>query len=236
MIMKSARVQVFAILGIIIFIFDVSGQIRGQLYEDLQVRGTVTDALTKEPINATLIFESVPDASDVYIIDAGNKGNGSYEVTIRSKEKFIVEISSDNYKPEIDTVVIEDDLSGLDFQLLSVKPGQLLRLHNIYFAQGDYKILDQSHQEIGEIILLLNQYPDMVIRLEGHTDRLGGRSANLVLSENRVQEIKKYLINSGINQKRIKTAAFGGTKPISTEGTEESRQLNRRVEVRILSI
>jgi outer membrane protein OmpA-like peptidoglycan-associated protein len=76
----------------------------------------------------------------------------------------------------------------------------------------------------------------MVIRLEGHTDRLGGRSANMTLSENRVQEIKKYIISNGINQKRVKTAAFGGSKPISTEGTEESRQLNRRVEVRILSI
>jgi len=236
MIMKSARGPVFVLLVIFIFAFDVSGQIRNKIYEDLKVRGTVIDALTKEPINATLIFESVPDASDVYIIDAGDEGDGSYEVSIRSKEKFIIEISSENYKPEIDTIVIENHLSGLDFQLLSVKPGQLLRLHNIYFAQGDYKILDQSFQEISEIVLLLNQYPDMVIRLEGHTDRLGGRSANMVLSENRVQEIKKYLINSGINQKRVKTAAFGGSKPISTEGTEESRQLNRRVEVRILSI
>jgi outer membrane protein OmpA-like peptidoglycan-associated protein len=234
--MKSARMPVIALLGIFVLIFDVSGQIRSQMYEDLMVRGKVTDALTKEPINATLIFESVPDASDVYIIDAGNEGDGVYEVSIRSREKFIVEISSDNYKPEIDTVVIEDDLSSLDFQLLSVKPGQLLRLHNIYFAQGDFQILEQSRQEISEIVLLLNQYPDMIIRLEGHTDRLGGRSANLTLSENRVQEIKKYLINSGIHHKRVKTAAFGGSKPISTEGTEESRRLNRRVEVRILSI
>jgi outer membrane protein OmpA-like peptidoglycan-associated protein len=234
--MKSARVPVMVLLGIIIFTFDITGQIRNQIYEDLLVRGKVIDALTKEPINATLIFESVPDASDVYIIDAGDKGDGSYEVSIRSKEKFIVEISSESYKPEIDTVVINDNLNGLDFQLLSVKPGQLLRLHNIYFEQGDHKILDQSQQEISEIILLLNQYPDMVIRLEGHTDRLGGRNANMVLSENRVQEIKKHLINHGINQKRVKTAAFGGSKPISTEGTEESRRLNRRVEVRILSI
>jgi len=234
--MKSARMPVIVLLAVFIFAFDVSGQFNDQMYEDLKVRGTITDALTKEPVQATLVFESVPDASDVYIIDAGDEENGSYEVTVRHKQKYIVEISSDNYKPEIDTVVIGSDLSGLDFQLLSVKPGQLLRLHNIYFAQGDYQILDQSHQEISEIVLLLNQYPDMVIRLEGHTDRLGGRSANMALSENRVQEIKKYLINSGINQKRVKTAAFGGSKPISTEGTEESRQLNRRVEVRILSI
>jgi outer membrane protein OmpA-like peptidoglycan-associated protein len=85
-------------------------------------------------------------------------------------------------------------------------------------------------------VALLKQYPDMVIQLEGHTDRQGGRSANMELSEDRVLEIKNYLVNTGINPKRIKTAAFGDTRPISTENTEESRQLNRRVEVRIISI
>ena len=82
----------------------------------------------------------------------------------------------------------------------------------------------------------MNQYPDMKIRLEGHTDRLGGRRANMKLSENRVLEIKEYLVSRGIHHKRIKIAAFGGTKPISTENNEESRQMNRRVEIRILSI
>jgi OOP family OmpA-OmpF porin len=76
----------------------------------------------------------------------------------------------------------------------------------------------------------------MIIQLEGHTDRQGGRRANLVLSENRVLEIKSRLVSAGINQKRIKTVAFGDRKPLSTENTEESRKLNRRVEVRILSI
>jgi outer membrane protein OmpA-like peptidoglycan-associated protein len=56
------------------------------------------------------------------------------------------------------------------------------------------------------------------------------------LSENRVLEIKKYLVNEGVDQKRIKTAAFGGSRPISTENNEEARRQNRRVEVRILSI
>jgi len=233
--MKSIKIPVIVLLVNLVIVFETIGQVGYQLYEDFKVKGTIVDALTKEPINATLVFESVPDASDVYIIDSGT-GNGLYEVTIRSRKKYIVEITSNTYKPEIDTVTIDENISGLDFELLSVKPGQLLRLHNIYFAQGDYQMLEKSRQEISEIVLLLNQYPDMTIQLEGHTDRLGGRSANMELSENRVQEIKKSLVNSGINHKRIKTAAFGGGKPISTENNEASRQLNRRVEVRILSI
>jgi outer membrane protein OmpA-like peptidoglycan-associated protein len=233
--MKSLRLPVILLLVFLAIAFNVFGQTGYQLYKDYKIRGTITDALTKEPLNATLVFESVPDASDVYIIGSGIS-NGAFEVTIRNDRKYVVEVSSNNYKPEIDTVLIGGNQSGLNFELLSVKPGQLLRLYNIYFAQGDYKILDQSLQEISELVLLLNQYPDMKIRLEGHTDRLGGRRANMELSENRVLEIKKHLVEHGINHKRVKTAAFGGNKPISTENTEESRQMNRRVEIRILSI
>jgi outer membrane protein OmpA-like peptidoglycan-associated protein len=233
--MKSVRLPVIALLVFLTMAFNVFGQTGYQLYKDYKIRGTITDALTKEPINATLVFESVPDASDVYITGSGQT-DGTFEVTIRNDQKYVVEVTSDNYKPEIDTVLIRGNQSGLNFELLSVRPGQLLRLYNIYFAQGDYKILDQSLQEISELVLLLNQYPDMRIRLEGHTDRLGGRRANMELSENRVLEIKKYLVNQGIDHKRVKTAAFGGSKPISTENTEESREMNRRVEIRILSI
>jgi OOP family OmpA-OmpF porin len=234
--MKSVKMPVILLLVMLtINTPGVFSQSSRQLYEDYRVRGTVRDALTKEPITATLVFASVPDASDVYIISAATD-NGSYEVTIRDNNKYVIEISSEYYKPEIDTVVVSGNLSGLDFELLSVKPGQLLRLNNIYFAQGDYHMLDSSYQEVSEIVMLMTQYPEMVIQLEGHTDRQGGRSANMVLSENRVQEIKQHLVSAGINPKRIKTVAFGDRRPISTENTEESRQLNRRVEIRILSI
>ena len=235
MIMKSVKIPVMLLLVTLTMNApDVFSQSEYQLYEDHSVRGTIRDAVTKEPITATLVFESVPDASDVYIITAATD-NGAYEVTIRENNKYILEISSENYKPEIDTVDISGSLSGLDFELLSVKPGQLLRL-NILFAQGDYQIPEASYLEINEILKLLNQYPDMVIQLEGHTDRQGGRRANLLLSENRVLEIKNRLMSAGIHPKRIKTVAFGDRKPISTENTEEARKLNRRVEVRILSI
>ena len=233
--MKPVRLPVIILWVFLTMTLKVIGQTGYPLYKDYKIRGTITDALTKEPVNATLVFESVPDASDVYIVGSGT-GNGVFEVTIRSDQKYVVEVTSDNYKPEIDTVLIGGNQSGLNFELLSVKPGQLLRLYNIYFAQGDYKILDQSLQEISELVMLLNQYPNMKIRLEGHTDRLGGRRANMELSENRVLEIKKYLVDHGINHKRVKTTAFGGSKPISSENTEESRQMNRRVEIRILSI
>jgi len=200
-----------------------------------KISGMVTDVTDNHPLKATVIFQTLPDISEVYIGDS-QEASGMYAIGLHNRNRYLVEVSAPNYKPEIDTVVIEHDMDSVNYQLVSVKPGSILRLQRIYFAQGDYKIQPDSYGELSELLLLLERYPNMIVRLEGHTDRLGGRQANMTLSQNRVDEIKKYLISKGIEDKRIKTQAFGGNRPLSTENTEESRQLNRRVEVRILSI
>lgn len=200
-----------------------------------RISGVVTDAADHHPLKATVIFQTLPDISEVYIGDS-RENSGSYAIGLHNRNRYLVEVSAPMYKPEIDTLVIDNNMDSVNYQLVSVKPGSILRLHRIYFAQGDYKIQPNSYGELTELLLLLERYPEMVVRLEGHTDRLGGRQANMILSQNRVEEIKKYLISKGIAEKRIKTQAFGGNRPLSTENTEESRSLNRRVEVRILSI
>jgi len=223
------------ILSIYMLILLASSSGFSQSVIRYQVTGVVTDATDHHPLKATVIFQTLPDISEVYIGDS-EENSGLYAIGLHRNNRYLVEVSAPYYKPEIDTLVIEHNMDSVNYRLVSVKPGSILRLHRIYFAQGDYKIQPNSFAELTELLLLLERYPQMVVRLEGHTDRLGGRQANMILSQNRVDEIKKYLISKGIEEKRIKTQAFGGNRPISTENTEESRQLNRRVEVRILSI
>jgi len=74
----------------------------------------------------------------------------------------------------------------------------------------------------------------IVIQLEGHTDNQGSSKANLALSEDRVEAVKRYLVSKGIGKDRIKTKSFGGSQPLSNELTQEARAMNRRVEMRIL--
>jgi len=207
----------------------------GQYVINFKITGKITDATTNDPIQATVIFQTLPDISEVYI-DESNDSTGIYAIGLHARNRYLVEVSAPFYKPEIDTIRVDANLDSINFKLLSVKPGNVLRLQRIYFAQGDFRIQQNSYAELNELLMLMDRYPAMVIRLEGHTDRLGGRQANLILSQNRVDEIKKYLMRHGVNEKRIKTQAFGGNRPISTENSEESRRLNRRVEVRILSI
>ncbi|WP_254245274.1 OmpA family protein [Hymenobacter sp. BRD67] len=80
---------------------------------------------------------------------------------------------------------------------------------------------------------ILRDYPTVEILIGGHTDNQGDPALNLKLSEDRVNEVKKYLVSKGIDAKRLTTQGFGGTEPIASNDQEETRRFNRRVEFTI---
>ena len=80
----------------------------------------------------------------------------------------------------------------------------------------------------------MDEDPKMVIQLEGHTDNSGDARVNMKISEDRVEVVKKYLVSKGISKDRVKTKAFGGTKPLSNDRSAKAHSLNRRVEMRVL--
>ena len=82
----------------------------------------------------------------------------------------------------------------------------------------------------------MNQNLSMQIQLEGHTDYRGSKKLNMELSQDRVSAVKEYIVGKGINSRRIKTKAFGGTRPLIRESSLEASEINRRVEVRILKL
>ena len=68
------------------------------------------------------------------------------------------------------------------------------------------------------------------LEMDGYTDNKGKAEANKILSEKRAYAVRKYLIDNGIEEGRLKAAGFGGEKPIGDNNTEAGRKKNRRVE------
>lgn len=111
----------------------------------------------------------------------------------------------------------------------------VITLSDLTFEQAKVKIEPSSLKSLTDLVEMLKNNPKLVIRLEGHTDFRGDRVKNMELSMLRVDAVKKYLLDAThIDERRIKTKAFGGSSPISLEDTEDGRRKNRRVEVRIL--
>jgi outer membrane protein OmpA-like peptidoglycan-associated protein len=116
----------------------------------------------------------------------------------------------------------------------SLEKGKTFRLNHIIFEQGTAKLLTTSFEELDNLVVLLEENPLMEIELRGHTDIDGSPIDNMKLSKERVQLIKEYLTKKGILAQRIHTKAFGSQQPLTRQRDESSKQLNRRVELRIL--
>ncbi|WP_185716373.1 OmpA family protein [Larkinella knui] len=115
-----------------------------------------------------------------------------------------------------------------------VEAGRTYRLNNLLFKQSAYEIEPESYPELDSLVAIMTRNPTMEIELAGHTDNVGDAKLNVALSQKRVDAVKSYLINKGIASSRIQTQAYGGSKPIADNSREETKRLNRRVEVKIL--
>jgi outer membrane protein OmpA-like peptidoglycan-associated protein len=96
-------------------------------------------------------------------------------------------------------------------------------------------IRKESKVVLGRVVALMNKYPDMVIEVGSHTDTRGNAQFNADLSQKRADSTREFIIQSGINAKRITAKGYGESMPIvkcktDTSCTEEEHELNRRSE------
>jgi outer membrane protein OmpA-like peptidoglycan-associated protein len=84
------------------------------------------------------------------------------------------------------------------------------------------------------IIDFLNDHPESNILLEGHADKFSEKVYDHALSQKRADRIKSIILSFGIENDRIETIGYGISKPATGDHNKKSRQLNRRVEVRLL--
>ncbi|WP_338793133.1 OmpA family protein [Bernardetia sp. MNP-M8] len=113
----------------------------------------------------------------------------------------------------------------------SIKKGDIVRLH-IGFERATAIFSDTTG--ISELVEFMKENQAVRIELSGHTDTAGDATLNYKLSQERADAVKLYLMRKNIEANRIETKAYGGTKPISDNTSESSRQKNRRVEMRII--
>ena len=130
--------------------------------------------------------------------------------------------------------VKEYDEVRKDLLLVPIAIGESIRLRNVFFVQSKSELLPESYPELDRLVKIMKDNPTIEIELGGHTDNRGSPEANLELSEKRVDAVKKYLLAKGVGEKRITGKGYGGSQTIAPSNTEDNRQLNRRVEFKIV--
>ncbi len=195
--------------------------------------GRVLEAGSRAGVaNATVTAVLLPNAQNVdFRATSTTDGTGGYQLSLLAGRYRLQ--ASNGLRLAADTLAVAGN-AGHDFTLRGAAVGSKVDLPSIIFAQGKAGLLAPSYAELNRLALALQADPKIEIRLEGHTDNVGPADKNQQLSEDRVLEVKRYLTGRGVAENRITTVGFGGSKPKFDNEREETRKLNRRVELVIV--
>jgi outer membrane protein OmpA-like peptidoglycan-associated protein len=182
------------------------------------------------------------------------EGHGEREEFTQLSKNRVVSISSSTQivLPNTTTVVsdtektVKIEETTLEVQSLSedvdeLEVGQSLAVKGLNFIPGRHVLLRSSEPKLYELLDLLQVHANLKIEIQGHIccsrDGLDGYDVDTdskMLSLNRAINIYQYLVNQGIDPKRLSYKGFGSDKPLVKEVDEPTRQMNRRVEIMIV--
>ena len=201
--------------------------------------GTLVNSRTGDVLpGMSVSYKRLPYESEMG--DFKTNSEGKFRAFFRANEKYSLLIENEGY---IKFSEIIDPLDGASADLVVNRTfnmneggvGSVMKLEHLKFGLGEATIFKESHEELDRLAKMLTDTPNLLVRLEGHTDYVGNPTANINLSQMRVDAVKKYLIDKGIDEDRIETKAFGGSQPLVQSSSSTERAANRRVEVRIIS-
>ncbi len=116
-----------------------------------------------------------------------------------------------------------------------LREGQTIKIEKLQFEPNSSKIQESSHASLDDIFILLINNGNLIVEIGGHTNLVMEDVASIRLSTDRAKSVAEYLVNKGIERKRLAVKGYGGSKPIEKEKTQAANKINQRVEIKILS-
>ena len=172
-------------------------------------------------------------------ISTNDLGEGIVNVPLN--QKFVLSGAKKGYLDINKPFNTMNNDSVLVFNMIEITEGLVFKVENILYDLGKWDLREPSKKELDKLcnFLLLNS--NVKIELSSHTDSRSTAEFNLILSQKRAQSCYDYLILKGVDKKNITVKGYGETKPLNkcidgSKCSEEEYQLNRRTEVKILSI
>jgi outer membrane protein OmpA-like peptidoglycan-associated protein len=151
---------------------------------------------------------------------------------VQSENRKVTIFFEENKKEPQDEKLYIDELSA---QVKDAKTGDVIRLKNINFYNYSPKILPKSLPVLYDLLCILEDNPKLKIEIQGHIC-CQLQSGVYDVSAARAKAVYIFLLQNRINRKRLSFKGYGNTRPIYPipERNEEERDMNRRVEIKII--
>lgn len=205
-----------------------------------EVTGTVRDKKTNEALSGATIRVLDENNQEVSYFTTDMEGN--YQMTLNCDKVTFLGASREGYVASaVSDVTSDTQKVTLDFYLSAkpvvpvvteaVRKALLDYARTILFDYGKSTIKPQSEAVLDNIADIIDDYPNVAFRIEGHTDSSGSNRINQKLSEKRAQSVMNYLIEKGLPSEKMTAVGYGEERPIADNDTPEGRKTNRRVEI-----
>jgi len=213
------------------------------------IAGIVTELVTGDIMPRALI--ELLDENNVKLkeIETGEDGSFIFE-DLDANTKYILKTNKETYfVDELEVTTLENDTINVTValdklkQMIAVEDGiRKLKTEMIHFDFDKSYIRKDARKELDKLVEVMTEYPNMVIKIESHTDSRGSAVYNEYLSDKRAKSTRAYIISQGIDANRIESAIGYGEQRLLNKCNgrvacpEEKHYLNRRSEFIIVSM
>jgi outer membrane protein OmpA-like peptidoglycan-associated protein len=203
------------------------------------VSGNVYNKKTNEPLSASLVYETLPDGTEAGN-GISNPGDGSFKIVLPYDKNYLIRATADHFFAQSENLNLDSLVKAgykeihKDLYLVPIEIGQVVRLNNVFFDFDKWNLRPESFVELDRVVKLLQENPGLEIEMSAHTDSRGSDEYNFKLSDNRARSCMEYILSKGIAPGRISSKGYGEAVPVATNDTDDGRQLNRRVEFKIV--
>jgi OmpA-OmpF porin, OOP family len=209
------------------------------------VSGNVYNKKTNQPLSASLVYEVLPDGTEVGNA-ISNAMDGSFKIVLPFDKNYVIRATADKFFAQSENLnldsLVKEGYKEIhkDLYLVPIEVGQVVRLNNVFFDFDKWDLRGESFLELDRVVKLLQENPAIEIEMSAHTDSRGSDEYNIKLSANRAMSCMNYILSKGIDPSRVTSKGYGETVPVApnenADGSDnpEGRQMNRRVEFKIM--
>jgi outer membrane protein OmpA-like peptidoglycan-associated protein/Tfp pilus assembly protein PilF len=202
-------------------------------------KGKVYDSVSKKPLEASFELIDLETQKSLYT-SISDQGSGEFFMTLPSNKNYMLNVSRPGYLSYSGNFSMKDSTDKskpflMDVPLQPIAKDKVEELKNVFFDTDKSSLRSESFAELDKLVAFLNNNKMLTIELRGHTDNVGDKKRNQVLSENRAKAVKDYLVSKGVAKERLTSKGFGDTMPKVPNDSDAHRQQNRRTEYMITS-
>lgn len=203
------------------------------------VSGRVLNQKNLNPVEAEITLERLSDGKE-FAKARTDPQTGAFALVLPPGEKYGFHAKAPGFisvNENLDASQVKEYKEIVrDIKVVPIAIGEKVVLNNLFFDFAKAELRPTSFAELTRIIQILNEHSTIQVEIGGHTDNIGKPETNKKLSLERATVVAQYIIQKGmIDAQRIRVAGYGESQPMAPNDSDDNRQLNRRVELKIIA-